>query len=69
MSSNFLKKCLKWTDRQTDRQNIQLVEDSRSTNGSLENHKYWKYLVHVISKPGSSKPKILHTGSPVYYIY
>ena len=33
MSSNFSKKCLK----RTDRQNIQLVEDSRSTNGSLEN--------------------------------
>ena len=33
MSSNFSKKCLK----QTHRQNFQLVEDSRSTNGSLEN--------------------------------
>ena len=33
MSSNFSKKCLKHTDRQ----NFQLVEDSRSTYGSLEN--------------------------------
>ena len=37
MSSNFLKKCL---NGQTDRQKIQIVEDSRSTNGSLENYSF-----------------------------
>ena len=35
MSSNFSKNCL---NTQTDRQKIQIVEDSRSTNGSLENN-------------------------------
>ena len=34
MSSNFSKKCLKHTHTQ----NFQIVEDSRSTNGSLENY-------------------------------
>ena len=48
MSSNFSKKYLTQTDRQT----IQIVEDSRSTNGSLEKQlKKGELLTNVTMYP------------------